>query len=130
MSCQTSAALARSAAWRSARSWSYSAFCTEYDKAARTIDPGLKGSWPSRAQFHRWLSGDLRGLPYPDACRVLEAIFPGWTAEQLLAPCSDQQLARFARQTRDALDQEAREPARLDVDQLIAERFLMSAPCM
>ena len=52
------------------RHWSYSAFCTEYDKAAKTIDSGLKGSWPSRAQFHRWLSGDLRGLPYPDACRV------------------------------------------------------------
>ncbi len=105
------------------RHWSYSAFCTEYDKAARTIDPGLKGSWPSRAQFHRWLSGDLRGLPYPDACRVLEAMFPGWTVEQLLSPCSDQQLARIARQTRDAIDQEDQEPPRLDVDQLIAERF-------
>ncbi len=27
---------------------------------------------PSRAQFHRWTTGDLRGLPYTDHCRVLE----------------------------------------------------------
>ncbi len=105
------------------RRWSYSAFCTEYDKAARTLDPKLKGSWPSRAQFHRWMTGDLRGLPRPDACRVLEAMFPAWTVEQLLSPCSDEQLARIVRQTRAAVDQEAQEPPRFDVDQLIAERF-------
>jgi hypothetical protein len=31
----------------------------------------------------RWLSGELKGLPYPDHCRVLEKMFPGWTIEQL-----------------------------------------------
>lgn len=62
-------------------------FCGEYDKAAKGIDPGLVGSWPSRAQFHRWLSGELKGLPYPHHCRVLEKMLPGWTAEQLFEPC-------------------------------------------
>jgi hypothetical protein len=61
----------------------HSAFCREYDRVARKIDPELAGTWPSRAQFHRWLSGELKGLPYPHHCRVLEKMCPGWTAEQL-----------------------------------------------
>src|SRR5215469_1950124 len=65
------------------RHWTYSTFCAEYAKAARTVDSRLTRTWPSRAQFHRWLAGDLRQLPHPDACRVLEALFPGWTVEQL-----------------------------------------------
>ena len=68
------------------RHWTYDAFCVEYNKTARLVDPRLAQSSPSRAQFHRWLTGDLRGLPHPDACRVLEALFPGWQVEQLLAP--------------------------------------------
>lgn len=66
----------------------YSTFCTQYDKAARALDPDLAGSYPSRAQLHRWLTGAVRSLPYADHCRVLEAMFPGWTAEQLFAPAS------------------------------------------
>jgi hypothetical protein len=59
------------------------AFCREYDKVAAGADPTLRGSWPSKAQFYRWLSGDLVGLPYPDHCRVLETMFPGWKVDQL-----------------------------------------------
>ena len=66
------------------RHWqNYGTFCTEYDKAASRVDPDLARSFPSRAQLHRWLTGSLRSLPYPDHCRVLEEMFPGWTAEQL-----------------------------------------------
>lgn len=61
-------------------------FCKEYDKVAAKIDPDLKGSYPSRAQFYRWLSGELVGLPYADHCRILEKMFPDWTAEQLFEP--------------------------------------------
>jgi hypothetical protein len=68
----------------------YSTFCTEYDKAARRIDPDLAGRYPSRAQLHRWLSGAVRSLPYADHCRVLEEMFPGWTAEQLFQPSAGQ----------------------------------------
>lgn len=76
------------------RHWQrYGTFCAEYDKAARRVDDRLVGTWPSRAQLHRWLSGHLRGLPYPDHCRVLEQIFPGHTAEALFSPCPDE-LAR------------------------------------
>lgn len=67
----------------------YATFCREYDKAARQVDPDLQGTYPSRAQLHRWLSGDLKSLPYPDHCRVLEEMFPGWTAPQLFSPCPD-----------------------------------------
>ena len=66
------------------RHWqNYATFCAEYDKAASRIDADLAGEYPSRAQLYRWTSGALRGLPYPDHCRVLEAMFPDFTAEQL-----------------------------------------------
>ncbi len=64
----------------------YSTFCAEYDKAARRIDADLAGRYPSRAQLHRWLTGAVRSLPFADHCRVLEEMFPGWTAEQLFQP--------------------------------------------
>jgi hypothetical protein len=59
------------------------AFCREYDRVAADIDPTLRGGWPSKAQFYRWLAGDLVGIPYADHCRVLEKMFPGWTVDQL-----------------------------------------------
>ncbi|MFD5089700.1 XRE family transcriptional regulator [Amycolatopsis thailandensis] len=62
---------------------SYRAFCREYDKVAEKVDKSLRGSFPSKAQFYRWLSGELVGLPYADHCRILEAMLPGWQAEQL-----------------------------------------------
>ena len=72
------------------RHWqNYSTFCAEYDKAARRIDPDLAGRYPSRAQLHRWINGAVRSLPYADHCRVLEEMFPGWTAEQLFQPSND-----------------------------------------
>ncbi|MCG8914825.1 hypothetical protein L6E12_03335 [Actinokineospora sp. PR83] len=64
----------------------HAAFCKEYDKAAKRLDKDLVGSHPSKAQYYRWLSGELLGLPYSDHCRVLEIMFPDWTAEQLFAP--------------------------------------------
>ena len=59
------------------------AFCREYDRVAAEVDPTLRGGWPSKAQFYRWLSGNLIGLPYADHCRVLEKMFPSWTVDQL-----------------------------------------------
>ena len=65
----------------------YESFRAEYERLAADIRPGLQGSAPSRAQYFRWLSGELKGgLPYPDACRVLEGMFPPWTASDLFAP--------------------------------------------
>ncbi|WP_119726343.1 DUF5919 domain-containing protein [Thermomonospora amylolytica] len=72
----------------------YGMFCAEYNKAARTVDPHLVGAPPSRAQFHRWTTGELRRLPNTDNCRVLEAMFPGWTADQLFAPCPPDRLTQ------------------------------------
>src|SRR5262249_30357426 len=51
--------------------------------------PQLVGTAPSRAQFHRWLSGELKGLPYGDHCRILEKMFPGWSADQLFEVVPD-----------------------------------------
>ncbi|MFC4052465.1 hypothetical protein ACFOY4_22500 [Actinomadura syzygii] len=74
------------------RHWqTHRTFVAEYDKAARKVDPVLVGQAPSRAQLHRWMSGELKGLPYADHCRVLEKMFPGWTAEQLFERVTDEQ---------------------------------------
>jgi len=73
------------------RHWQkYATFCRQYDLAAHTIEPGLAGTWPSRGQFARWLGGDLKGLPHPDHCRVLEAMLPGNTARELFSPSGPQ----------------------------------------
>jgi hypothetical protein len=61
----------------------HSAFRREYDRVAEKLDKALKAGWPSKAQFYRWLSGDLVGLPHVDHCRVLEGMFPGWAVAQM-----------------------------------------------
>lgn len=76
------------------RQWHrYGMFKAAYDKAARKIDNELSGTAPSRAQLHRWTAGELKRLPYTDHCRVLEGMFPGWSADQLFAPCPPEVLA-------------------------------------
>jgi hypothetical protein len=67
----------------------HSTFCREYDRVAAGIDPTLRGGWPSKAQFYRWLAGDLVGLPYADHCRILEGMFPGWKVDQLFQAHDD-----------------------------------------
>ncbi|GAB3990544.1 hypothetical protein GCM10029978_118700 [Actinoallomurus acanthiterrae] len=64
-------------------------FRAAYENAARKVDRDLVGTAPSRAQLHRWISGGLKRLPYTDHCRVLETMFPGWTADQLFGPWSN-----------------------------------------
>jgi hypothetical protein len=59
------------------------AFIREYDAKAAEIDNDLVGKGPSRAQFYRWITGELIGLPYADHCRVLERMFPDWTVQKL-----------------------------------------------
>lgn len=93
------------------RHWQkHSTFCREFDKAAGSVDPELVGTWPSRAQLHRWCSGELKGLPYPDACRVLEKMFPGWSAEQLFEPCTLEQWETLARHDVELVGADDREP--------------------
>ncbi|MEU8895381.1 DUF5919 domain-containing protein [Nocardia sp. NPDC048505] len=67
------------------------AFNRHYDHLAEQIEPGSVGAGPRKAQFYRWLSGDLVGLPYPHHCRILTAMFPGWAINELFAPYTDLQ---------------------------------------
>ncbi|MGW4120771.1 hypothetical protein [Nocardia sp. NPDC004711] len=64
-------------------------FQREYNRAARKINRNMGGlDGPAKAQFYKWLAGDLKGLPRPDHCAVLEAMLPGHTAEDLFAPAA------------------------------------------
>ncbi|MGH3887248.1 MAG: hypothetical protein ACRDSZ_11900, partial [Pseudonocardiaceae bacterium] len=64
----------------------YRAFRQAYDDVARRVNSTLVGTYPAERQYYRWVSGDMMGLPYPDHCSVLEAMFPGHTAQQLFEP--------------------------------------------
>ncbi|MFE3002964.1 hypothetical protein ACFXG4_49445 [Nocardia sp. NPDC059246] len=71
------------------RHWqTHSAFCREYDKAAARIDSEMVGHAPAKAQFYRWLTGEVKSLPFPDHCRVLEEMLPGYTVDELFAPAT------------------------------------------
>lgn len=77
----------------------HQAFCREYDRVARRVDPGLQHGYPSKTTFYRWLSGDLRKLPYPGHCRILEAMLPGWSVNDLFR-IKDRTEPQLARQQR------------------------------
>jgi hypothetical protein len=87
---------------------SYDAFCREWDNTAKGVDEALTGHYPSRAQYYRWLRGDLinnrpglanitlsratfnrwyfgktKTMPRLESCRVLEYMF-GIPVQQLL----------------------------------------------
>jgi hypothetical protein len=62
-----------------------SVFGREYDRIAREIEPPLIGQGPKKAQFYRWLAGDMTSLPQPHHCRILLAMFPEWTVRELFA---------------------------------------------
>ncbi len=66
----------------------YSSFAREYRKVAGKVDRSLAGTEPSKAQFYRWISGELIHLPHSQHCRVLETMFPDWSVEQLFQPYS------------------------------------------
>lgn len=69
------------------RHWqAYRRFCREYDRVAAEMDRELVGTYPSDATYRRWLSGRIVGIPRSEPCAVLEAMFPGYTVEQLFEP--------------------------------------------
>ncbi|KZM73824.1 hypothetical protein [Nocardia terpenica] len=66
------------------RHWqSYQSFRREWDKAAATVDASLTA--PGERTLRRWKSGGIH-VPHAERCRVLESMFPGYTADQLFAP--------------------------------------------
>lgn len=62
-----------------------SAFNREYDAIATKIAPESVGDGPKKAQFYRWLSGNISTIPYPHHCRILQNMFPGWTVAELFS---------------------------------------------
>ncbi|SMD25694.1 DUF5919 domain-containing protein [Lentzea albidocapillata] len=99
----------------------YLTFRKEYDRVAKQLDGDLVGQWPSKAQFYRWMSGDLLGLPYADHCRILEKMFPGWTAQQLLAPHEGDGESLVTPQQRTASDAPAPRPVQLPQQARLAD---------
>jgi hypothetical protein len=62
----------------------YVSFRRAYMAAAAQLGNDFAGVYPSEKTFRRWLAGELTELPRSEHCMVLEALFPGWTARQLL----------------------------------------------
>jgi tetratricopeptide (TPR) repeat protein len=75
----------------------YEAFVAQFQRAARELadreeDPQLGLLTVSARQFDRWVGGELRGLPHPGACRVLEYMFE-CSAEELFAELVSEDVA-------------------------------------
>lgn len=64
----------------------YSDFVAEYERCARRLDLPRQAAPPTKAQYYRWLSGQVQNLPRGYHCVVLEAMFPGWRAAALFGP--------------------------------------------
>ena len=80
-----------------ARRWrTHATFVREYARAAAGVDDSLVRAAPGREQYERWLAGKVKTVPYPHHCQVLEAMFPGHRAEDLLAPPLSQPLPEGA----------------------------------
>ncbi|MFG2563343.1 DNA-binding protein [Streptomyces sp. NPDC048496] len=68
------------------RQWTWAIFEREFAKAAdKVIDRGAQNPTVGETQYRRWTSGQLKGLPSPDACRVLQEMFHV-EASKLFAP--------------------------------------------
>jgi hypothetical protein len=73
------------------RHWQvYGTFRLRFEATADSVaqeenDPRLRGLSVSKRQFERWYGGSVKTRPYPDQCRVLEAMF-GVSVDILLAP--------------------------------------------
>ncbi|MQY26731.1 hypothetical protein [Nocardia aurantia] len=65
----------------------HTAFSAEYKKHAAALDlSGNAAAPPTKGQYYKWLAGTLNTVPRGHHCRILESMFPGWTAEELFSP--------------------------------------------
>lgn len=61
----------------------YSEFVAEYNRRARELGVPRQAAPPTKAQYYRWLGGEIQNLPRGYHCAVLERMFPGWSAKEL-----------------------------------------------
>lgn len=61
----------------------YSEFVAEYNRRAKELGVARQAAPPTKAQYYRWLGGEIQNLPRGYHCAVLERMFPGWTAKEL-----------------------------------------------
>ncbi|MFF4934541.1 hypothetical protein ACFY2H_37530 [Streptomyces griseofuscus] len=67
----------------------FETFTVHFKRAAREVaqldgNASLASVYVARSTWDRWMAGDIKGLPRPTTCRVLEHLF-GEPAEQLFA---------------------------------------------
>lgn len=92
----------------------FDTFQTQFKRAALELaemvgEQALRTISVERRQFIRWYGGDVKTVPRPDACRVLEHMF-GRSVQELLSPASasgdQQQVSEGASSTTIALPSE------------------------
>lgn len=72
----------------------YSEFVAEYRRRAQELDLPRHASAPTKAQYYRWVGGQIQRLPRGYHCLVLERMFPGWTADELFGHAAHQDAPR------------------------------------
>ncbi|MEE1930682.1 hypothetical protein V1J52_21230 [Streptomyces sp. TRM 70351] len=68
----------------------FETFTVHFQRAAKEVaqldgNASLASVYVARSTWDRWMAGDIKGLPRPTTCRVLEHLF-GEPAEQLFGP--------------------------------------------
>ena len=87
------------------RHWQkFETFQAQFTRVARNLaqreeEPWLAGVTVSRRSWDRWMTGNVKTEPRPDACRVLEHMF-GYPVGDLLAPASEASVLRIREEAR------------------------------
>jgi hypothetical protein len=88
------------------RHWQkFETFQAQFSRAARNLaqreeEPWLAGVTVSRRSWDRWMTGNVKTEPRPDACRVLEHMF-GYPVEDLLASASEASVRRIREEAKE-----------------------------
>ncbi|PQM45254.1 hypothetical protein C1Y40_04578 [Mycobacterium talmoniae] len=72
----------------------HSDFVAEYNRCAHELNLARRPEPPTKAQYYRWIGGNVKNLPRPHHCAVLERMFPGWEAKELFGPSFPELTAR------------------------------------
>jgi len=111
----------------------YRAFCRAYDATTMGIDTSMVGRYPASRQFADWLSGNVSELPDRQHCKILEAMFPGYTAAQLFSPVKNSdtvgpvELVKRSGELQESDFLWRIDRSRYDMDRTVAESAVTSA---
>lgn len=111
--------------------WTYERFRTQFELAAQELaederDPRVTNLTVAERTYRNWMSGQVKTLPQPDQCRVLERLF-GRPVEELFANASNASALAEPRESGLVLPSQSLEVARAEPGQDLKGQLEMAA---